>query len=171
MEAQDGVICLPQEDSSSDDGDAEGWRFSVASYNVLADKYVSYKAVMMFTCLDIVVGWPKHQALLAPVPARGLQVHVQCQVDALLPCCRLALHPTLGFMAGAISLLPHDLSCCLQAKHYRSYLYHDVPSGYLDWAHRRSAIIAELTHLQPDIICLQEVDRFDDLEDELQQLG
>lgn len=59
----------------------------------------------------------------------------------------------------------------LQAKHYRSYLYHDVPSGYLDWAHRRSAIVAELAHLQPDIICLQEVDRYDDLEEELQQLG
>lgn len=43
----------------------------------------------------------------------------------------------------------------MQAKHHRSYLYHDVPSSYLDWHHRRAAIIAELAHLRPDVICLQ----------------
>eukprot|EP00878_Enallax_costatus_P017115 GHUV01017970.1.p1 GENE.GHUV01017970.1~~GHUV01017970.1.p1 ORF type:complete len:778 (+),score=281.41 GHUV01017970.1:24-2357(+) len=84
------------EDSPCDEGDAESWRFSVASYNILADKY---------------------------------------------------------------------------AKHYRSYLYHDVPSGYLDWHHRKAAIVEELAHLQPDIVCLQEVDRYEDLEADLQQLG
>jgi mRNA deadenylase 3'-5' endonuclease subunit Ccr4 len=46
-----------------------------------------------------------------------------------------------------------------------------VPATCLDWHHRRAAILAELTYLQPDIICLQEVDRFEDLEAELQQLG
>jgi mRNA deadenylase 3'-5' endonuclease subunit Ccr4 len=46
-----------------------------------------------------------------------------------------------------------------------------VPAHYLDWAHRRAAIVAELAFLQPDIICLQEVDRFEELEAELQQLG
>eukprot|EP00879_Flechtneria_rotunda_P021883 GHRR01023078.1.p1 GENE.GHRR01023078.1~~GHRR01023078.1.p1 ORF type:complete len:102 (-),score=40.32 GHRR01023078.1:65-370(-) len=59
----------------------------------------------------------------------------------------------------------------IQAQHYRSYLYREVSASYLDWHLRRSAIIAELAHLQPDIICLQEVDRYDDLQAELQQLG
>lgn len=58
-----------------------------------------------------------------------------------------------------------------QARHYRSYLYHDVPATYLDWHHRRSAILCELSYLLPDVICLQEVDRYEDLETELEQLG
>jgi mRNA deadenylase 3'-5' endonuclease subunit Ccr4 len=59
----------------------------------------------------------------------------------------------------------------VQARHYRSYLYDNVPSTYLDWSHRRAAILAELAHLQPDILCLQEVDRYEELEAELEQLG
>jgi mRNA deadenylase 3'-5' endonuclease subunit Ccr4 len=50
-------------------------------------------------------------------------------------------------------------------------LYDNVPSTYLDWSHRRAAILAELAHLQPDILCLQEVDRYEELEAELEQLG
>ncbi|KAF6259941.1 hypothetical protein COO60DRAFT_946990 [Scenedesmus sp. NREL 46B-D3] len=57
------------------------------------------------------------------------------------------------------------------ARHYRSYLYDSVPSTYLDWSHRRAAILAELAHLQPDILCLQEVDRYEELEAELEKLG
>jgi mRNA deadenylase 3'-5' endonuclease subunit Ccr4 len=41
----------------------------------------------------------------------------------------------------------------------------------LEWHHRRAAILSELAFLLPDVICLQEVDRYEDLEAELQQLG
>ena len=37
----DHASATQQQDSSCDEGDAESWRFSVASYNILADKYVS----------------------------------------------------------------------------------------------------------------------------------
>lgn len=70
------------------------------------------------------------------------------------------------------ALRPRAVLCCaVQARHYRSYLYHEVPATWLEWHHRRAAILSELAFLLPDVICLQEVDRYEDLEAELQQLG
>ncbi|WIA41917.1 hypothetical protein OEZ86_009232 [Tetradesmus obliquus] len=69
------------------------------------------------------------------------------------------------------SVMSYNILADKYARHYRSYLYDNVPSTYLDWSHRRAAILAELAHLQPDILCLQEVDRYEELEAELEQLG
>jgi mRNA deadenylase 3'-5' endonuclease subunit Ccr4 len=59
----------------------------------------------------------------------------------------------------------------LQAKQYSSWLYREVPLTYLDWRNRREAIAAELCHWLPDVVCLQEVDRYQDLADRLKPLG
>lgn len=43
------------------------------------------------------------------------------------------------------------------------HLYRNVPLEYLNWEHRRRLICQELLSLSADIICLQEVDKYDDL--------
>ncbi len=43
----------------------------------------------------------------------------------------------------------------MQARQYRNYLYREVPSAHLDWEHRLDAILSELDHWSPDVICLQ----------------
>eukprot|EP00775_Hariotina_reticulata_P004859 gene4859-5104_t len=69
------------------------------------------------------------------------------------------------------SVCSYNILADKYAKHYRSWLYSSVASCHLDWQHRRSVLVAELAHLQPDVVCLQEVDRYDTLEPELEQLG
>ncbi|MCD7458217.1 Carbon catabolite repressor protein 4 3 [Datura stramonium] len=50
-------------------------------------------------------------------------------------------------------------------------LYRNVPPAYLDWDHRRRVICEELLELNPDIICLQEVDKYNDLLNILEKAG
>ncbi|CAO2818102.1 unnamed protein product [Amaranthus hypochondriacus] len=50
-------------------------------------------------------------------------------------------------------------------------LYYNVPLKYLNWDHRKLAIYKELAQYDPSIICFQEVDRFNDLHDALEQDG
>ncbi|GAB2292847.1 hypothetical protein Dimus_027081 [Dionaea muscipula] len=50
-------------------------------------------------------------------------------------------------------------------------LYCNVFSKYLDWEHRKELIIQEINRYHPSILCLQEVDRFDDLDSALQKDG
>ncbi|XP_015067442.1 carbon catabolite repressor protein 4 homolog 3 isoform X2 [Solanum pennellii] len=50
-------------------------------------------------------------------------------------------------------------------------LYRNVPPTYLDWDHRRRVICEELLGLNPDIICLQEVDKYYDLLNILEKAG
>ncbi|XP_009789801.1 carbon catabolite repressor protein 4 homolog 3-like isoform X2 [Nicotiana sylvestris] len=50
-------------------------------------------------------------------------------------------------------------------------LYRNVPSNYLDWNHRKRVICEELLGLNPDIICLQEVDKYYDLLNVLEKAG
>ena len=57
------------------------------------------------------------------------------------------------------------------ATQYRHMLYAEVPHGHLAWAHRRRAIVAELSALMPDVACLQEVDQYHDLKHALEPLG
>jgi mRNA deadenylase 3'-5' endonuclease subunit Ccr4 len=69
------------------------------------------------------------------------------------------------------SVCSYNILADKYAKHFRSWLYNSVASCHLDWQHRRAMLVAELAHLQPDVICLQEVDRYDSLEPDLEQLG
>lgn len=50
-------------------------------------------------------------------------------------------------------------------------LYRNVLPTYLDWDHRRRVICEELLGLNPDIICLQEVDKYYDLLNILEKAG
>ncbi|GLU13336.1 hypothetical protein SLE2022_299740 [Rubroshorea leprosula] len=50
-------------------------------------------------------------------------------------------------------------------------LYPSVPSNYMKWDYRKRVICEELIGLDPDIICLQEVDRFFDLRNTMQKAG
>ncbi|KAL3512280.1 hypothetical protein ACH5RR_024997 [Cinchona calisaya] len=50
-------------------------------------------------------------------------------------------------------------------------LYRNVPSIFLRWHHRKRVICEELIGLNPDIICLQEVDKYFDLLTILEKAG
>ncbi len=56
-------------------------------------------------------------------------------------------------------------------KHYAE-LYQGIPPQYLDWdTHRWPLALREITHWDPDVICLQEVDRYEDIRTALEPLG
>lgn len=44
-------------------------------------------------------------------------------------------------------------------------LYRDVSPKYMDWEFRKNLLCQEVTRYQPSILCFQEVDHFDDLND------
>ncbi|XP_044476528.1 carbon catabolite repressor protein 4 homolog 3 [Mangifera indica] len=50
-------------------------------------------------------------------------------------------------------------------------LYPNVPLQYIKWSHRRRLICQELIGLSPDIICMQEVDRYFDLFNVMEKAG
>ncbi|XP_059455650.1 carbon catabolite repressor protein 4 homolog 3 isoform X1 [Corylus avellana] len=50
-------------------------------------------------------------------------------------------------------------------------LYVNVPSSYMKWERRKGVICKELMGWNPDIICLQEVDKYYDLSDNLVKAG
>lgn len=50
-------------------------------------------------------------------------------------------------------------------------LYRNVPSIYLKWDYRKRVICEELIGLNPDIICLQEVDKYIDLLNIMEKAG
>ncbi|KAH1235977.1 Carbon catabolite repressor protein 4 3 [Glycine max] len=52
-----------------------------------------------------------------------------------------------------------------------SDLYVNVPSRYINWAHRKRIISDELFGWDPDIICLQEVDKYFELSDIMVKAG
>ncbi|XP_077230051.1 carbon catabolite repressor protein 4 homolog 3-like isoform X2 [Tasmannia lanceolata] len=52
-----------------------------------------------------------------------------------------------------------------------SDLYSHIPSDFMNWETRRKLICRELSGLNPDIVCLQEVDRYDDLLSSMRNKG
>ncbi|XP_031287514.1 carbon catabolite repressor protein 4 homolog 3 [Pistacia vera] len=50
-------------------------------------------------------------------------------------------------------------------------LYSNVPLEYIKWSHRKRLICQELFGLSPDIICMQEVDRYFDLFNVMEKAG
>jgi mRNA deadenylase 3'-5' endonuclease subunit Ccr4 len=55
--------------------------------------------------------------------------------------------------------------------HYHPDLYLDVPWDAMRWDSRRRLIIREIRHWDPDLVCLQEVDRFRDIATEMENRG
>ncbi|KXZ49029.1 hypothetical protein GPECTOR_23g117 [Gonium pectorale] len=57
------------------------------------------------------------------------------------------------------------------AQHFAPKLYRDVPRRCLEWSARRSLLLAEIRHWAPDVVCLQEVQHWRELEQEMQAAG
>ena len=55
----------------------------------------------------------------------------------------------------------------MQAIGHAGELYKAVPKWCLAWEHRRAGLLAEIAHWQPDLLCLQEVDHWEDFQHEL----
>jgi len=54
--------------------------------------------------------------------------------------------------------------------HWRSLYFH-IPRNMLSWGWRKSKLVFELSLWSADIMCLQEVDKFQDLEEEMKHRG
>lgn len=54
--------------------------------------------------------------------------------------------------------------------HYET-LYRQVPSVFLDWNGRKYKVLKEIEALRPHILCLQEVDHFEELKEDLRFKG
>ncbi|XP_068649140.1 carbon catabolite repressor protein 4 homolog 6 [Aristolochia californica] len=68
-------------------------------------------------------------------------------------------------------VLSYNILADYLARDHRPRLYFHIPSYILDWEWRKRRIMIELGLWAPDIMCFQEVDRFQDLEIELNPQG
>ncbi|KAA8521485.1 hypothetical protein F0562_012158 [Nyssa sinensis] len=69
------------------------------------------------------------------------------------------------------TVLSYNILADYLAINHRSKLYFHIPRHVLDWEWRKKNIIFELGLWSADILCLQEVDRFQDLEELLKLRG
>lgn len=69
------------------------------------------------------------------------------------------------------TVLSYNILADYLAIDHRSKLYFHIPRHILDWEWRKRSIIFELGLWSADILCFQEVDRFQDLEEELKVRG
>jgi mRNA deadenylase 3'-5' endonuclease subunit Ccr4 len=70
-------------------------------------------------------------------------------------------------------MLAADRQACLpaQAHEHAHELYRACPRWCLDWGTRGPGILAEIGHWDPDIGCLQEVDRLEQVQAHLEARG
>lgn len=68
-------------------------------------------------------------------------------------------------------VLSYNILADYLALSHRSKLYFHIPRQFLDWEWRKRSILFELGLWSADIMCFQEVDRFQDLEVELKFRG
>lgn len=68
-------------------------------------------------------------------------------------------------------VLSYNILADYLANTHRSKLYFHIPRHLMDWEWRKRSILFELGLWSPDIMCFQEVDRFNDLELELRNRG
>ncbi|XP_038711580.1 carbon catabolite repressor protein 4 homolog 6 isoform X2 [Tripterygium wilfordii] len=68
-------------------------------------------------------------------------------------------------------VLSYNILADYLAINHRSKLYFHVPHYILDWQWRKNRLIFELGLWSADIMCFQEVDRFQDLDEELKLRG
>lgn len=50
-------------------------------------------------------------------------------------------------------------------------MYQSVPPPVLQWQWRLKALVEEIVFYMPDVVCMQEVDKFADLEERLRPFG
>ncbi|KAK6912650.1 Endonuclease/exonuclease/phosphatase [Dillenia turbinata] len=68
-------------------------------------------------------------------------------------------------------VLSYNILADYLAMKHRRRLYFHIPHRFLDWEYRKQRIIFEIGLWSADIMCLQEVDRFCELEEELKARG
>ncbi|KAH7574170.1 hypothetical protein ACOSP7_008202 [Xanthoceras sorbifolium] len=68
-------------------------------------------------------------------------------------------------------VLSYNILADYLAFSHRNKLYFHIPRKFLDWEWRKNSILFELGLWSADIMCFQEVDRFEDLEEELKVRG
>ncbi|WCJ30223.1 CCR4-Not complex 3'-5'-exoribonuclease subunit Ccr4 [Euphorbia peplus] len=68
-------------------------------------------------------------------------------------------------------ILSYNILADYLALNHRSKLYFHIPPYMLDWEWRKRSILFELKLWSADIMCFQEVDRFQDLAEELKPRG
>ncbi|KAJ8751680.1 hypothetical protein K2173_025842 [Erythroxylum novogranatense] len=68
-------------------------------------------------------------------------------------------------------VLSYNILADYLAIDHQSKLYYHIPRHVLDWAWRKRSILFELGLWSADIMCFQEVDKFQDLEEELKPRG
>lgn len=59
----------------------------------------------------------------------------------------------------------------MQAQHFAARLYSGVPRKCLTWSHRRALLREEMHHWKPDVVCMQEVQHYADVEEDMRQAG
>lgn len=69
------------------------------------------------------------------------------------------------------SILSYNILADYLAMNHKQKLYHHIPPYMLDWEWRKNNILFELGLWSTDIMCFQEVDRFQDLEEALKVRG
>ncbi|XP_039117315.1 carbon catabolite repressor protein 4 homolog 6-like isoform X4 [Dioscorea cayenensis subsp. rotundata] len=69
------------------------------------------------------------------------------------------------------TVMSYNILADYLARDHRSKLYFHIPHRILDWEWRKRRILLEFGLWAADIICLQEVDHFHDLEEELARRG
>jgi hypothetical protein len=111
------LLLLLQEDEEQSAGQ-QSWRFSVASYNILADKYVSHIPQQL---LMLSTYWQYQQLL-----GTHIGYLVMHMVAAVIECDSQLTAMKLGFNLGQFLL---GCQCCLclllcLGRHFCSYLYH-----------------------------------------------
>ncbi|KAK3128915.1 hypothetical protein QOZ80_6BG0468180 [Eleusine coracana subsp. coracana] len=70
----------------------------------------------------------------------------------------------------ACTIMSYNILADYNARKH-SDLYWDVPWEAMRWDSRRRLIIREIRHWEPDLVCLQEVDRFRDIASDMKSRG
>lgn len=73
--------------------------------------------------------------------------------------------------AGRFTIVSFNILGVDNANQHWRELYWHIPPFIMDWNYRKRRILLELGLWSPDIMCLQEVDRFEDLQVDLVQQG
>lgn len=115
--------------------------YSVCTYNVLGDSYVSALLSSLRACL--------HTSLPAclPVCLPALFSHWSSSVSKL-GCISGGMHFWSQTQMCETLLIP-------QAERHYHKLYNEVPKWCLAWDHRRRLLVDEILHWSPDVVCLQ----------------
>lgn len=70
-----------------------------------------------------------------------------------------------------VRVLSYNILADHLAHEHAAELYNSSPRYALEWGYRRRLIEAEISEYLPDVVCLQEVDHFRELQQGLEEQG